>query len=223
MTVNSGQPLPTGYGAIRESLHLVAARVLGAARYLDVGRMGLEAIPGGFATPEFGGRRLAVVGDELRNGASTMRLTTLGEAADFAGVDLDAPLPPALVRAATPDTSVAVDQAAATVVADWYWAGRSALGSFTNSIGPDDDPSEPQLWPEHFDLALESGPPPGRANFGVSPGDDGIGEPYAYVGPFVLREGTFWNCSFGAALTYGEVLSGADILDFFLEGRSLLA
>lgn len=221
--MRSAAPLPEGYAATRDALRLVARRVVGAARYLAVGRMGLEVIPGGFGTPEFAGRRIDVVGDALRDGERSRRLSTLGDACDFAGVDPDAALPPALAWSASPDTSVAVDTDAARVVAEWYWAGRDALASLVNSAGPEDDPSAPQLWPEHFDLALESGAPDCRANYGVSPGDDVIGEPYAYVGPFTPREGSFWNRDFGAALTYTEVLAGAEVLDFFLQGCSILA
>jgi hypothetical protein len=45
--------LPGVFAVTRDSLHLLAARVLGAARYSAVGRMGLIVVPGGFGTPEF--------------------------------------------------------------------------------------------------------------------------------------------------------------------------
>jgi hypothetical protein len=40
-----------------------------------------------------------------------------------------------------------------------------------------------QLWPEHFDLAVELGDEAAgrRAAYGVSPGDESVAEPYLYV------------------------------------------
>ncbi len=85
-----------------------------------------------------------------------------------------------------------------------------------------DSPSRLQLWPEHFDLAVDMGPDGARANFGGSPGDDAHPEPYLYIGPWAPREGTFWNESFGASLSYAEILGGADPLEFLRHGKELL-
>jgi hypothetical protein len=49
------------------------------------------------------------------------------------------------------------------------------------------------LWPEHFDIGISVD----EVNYGVSPGDVHIPEPYAYVGPWHPRVGTFWNTGFG--------------------------
>ena len=43
------------------------------------------------------------------------------------------------------------------------------------------DPSRPQLWPGHFDPAIEIGDENHRGSYGASPGDDAIPEPYLYV------------------------------------------
>ena len=50
----------------------------------------------------------------------------------------------------------------------------------------DGDPSLVQLWPEHFDIAVELGSEPAgqRATFGASPGDESHDEPYLYVSPW---------------------------------------
>jgi hypothetical protein len=52
----------------------------------------------------------------------------------------------------------------------------------------------------------------------VSPGDEVIPEPYAYVGPWTPQTGEFWNTSFGAARPLAEL---TDVLAFFQQGRSL--
>ena len=62
-----------------------------------------------------------------------------------------------------------------------------------------------------------------EVNYGVSPGDASIPEPYAYVGPWTPRTGDFWNASFGAARPL-SALGGADaVADFFREGARLAA
>ncbi len=60
-------------------------------------------------------------------------------------------------------------------------------------------------------------------NYGVSPGDDGIPEPYAYVGPWKQRTGDFWNQPYGAAATVAELGDTAGILAFFETGRERAA
>jgi hypothetical protein len=70
MTAGRLPPIPPSFGDTRAKLYLVAARVLGAARYAAVGRLGLEVVSGGFATPEFDGRRVGVTGNALVDGAA---------------------------------------------------------------------------------------------------------------------------------------------------------
>ena len=58
------------------------------------------------------------------------------------------------------------------------------------------------LWPEHFDIAIESGPEAlgRRANYGASPGDEQHPEPYLYVGPWQDQGGgELWNATAFAA------------------------
>ena len=53
-----------------------------------------------------------------------------------------------------------------------------------------------QLWPEHFDAAVNLGPEgPARATYGASPGDADIDEPYLYVLPSEPPPGDagLWN------------------------------
>lgn len=224
MTTAEGlAPLPARFAATREALHLVAARVLGAARYAAVGRMGLVVVSGGFGTPPFDGRRLLVVGAQLTDRERRQPLTTLADACAFAGVDPVVVPHPVLDLPADPAAPLEVDGDAAAVLARWLGLSQSLLEALVASAQGGDDPSAIQLWPEHFDVAVEMGAPGARANYGGSPGDSLIDEPYLYVGPHELRQGPFWNAPFGAALTYGEIRGGADPAAFVRRGRETLA
>ncbi len=70
-----------------------------------------------------------------------------------------------------------------------------------------------QIWPEHFDAALDLAVSPDvRVNLGGSPGDDGHPEPYLYVGPWTSDrpgDAAFWNAPFGAVLGH-DVVAGSD-------------
>jgi len=44
---------------------------------------------------------------------------------------------------------------------------------------PGDEPSGSTLWPEHADVAIRAA----DINYGASPGDEYVAEPYLYVGP----------------------------------------
>jgi hypothetical protein len=83
----------------------------------------------------------------------------------------------------------------------------------------DDQPSGLTLWPEHFDVAIRAG----EGNYGASPGDTQILKPYLYVGPTGLDLAAtgdrFWNQPFGAAITWDDVRSVEDAVEFFRQGR----
>ena len=125
------------FAETRESLHALAEHVLCAARYHAMGRIGLQVVEGGFATPPFG----------------------------------------------------------------------------------DDRPSDATLWPEHFDVGIRAG----EVNYGASPGDAQVPEPYLYVGPTGLDLAAtgdgFWNQPFGATMTWEAIGSVQDALDFFRQGH----
>jgi hypothetical protein len=67
-----------------------------------------------------------------------------------------------------------------------------------------------------------------HANYGASPGDTAIPEPYLYVGPFAAsrRTGKLGAHPWGSAITYGELAASGDSkgagIDFLLEGAALL-
>src|SRR5690348_3250295 len=81
----------------RTALHMLAEHVLAPARYAANGRIGLAIGDGGFVTPPFGTdpTTVGLVEDEIvvRSGSEERRtrVTTLRQAATFAGCRLGAP------------------------------------------------------------------------------------------------------------------------------------
>jgi hypothetical protein len=204
----------------RDSWHRVAEHVLAAAQFAASGTIRLRPSPGGFTTTAgVDGRQLAV--DRLTlvvTDGDTRRTTpfsTVAALAAFAGVQ------PGLTGSYTPATSpdpdapLAGDADAAEMLAAWYALGDAALRRFAEVLGR---PQQPVLWPEHLDLGIAVD----EVNYGCSPGDAAIGDPYLYVGPHSgppLRDG-FWNAPFGAAVT-ADRLRGVDgAVDFFTQGRT---
>ena len=218
------RPLPATFAATRDSLHAVAEHLLAPARHAANGKIGLRFTWRGFGTPFLGDDRQVRIEDGvLVDRDRAHRLTTLRAAGEFLGIAPGAPA--GVYTPSTPldlDASLAVDAASARALGDWFGHGASVLEQL-RADGPEDDaPGRVQIWPEHFDIAVDLGPDGARANFGASPGDAGHPEPYLYVGPFEPREGDFWNEPFGASLSYAELLAGADPLAFLERGKELL-
>lgn len=210
----------------RTKLHALAERVLAAELHGATGRIGLRATHGGFGQPERLDdhgvrRRLRISGGSLvvtdGDTETWHPLTTLGDAAEAAGVDLSAPLDAYTATShSDPVFDVSPDPVAAADLADWFAFVEDALELF-RSRHSELSPTVVQLWPEHFDLACSVA----EINFGGSPGDaggEGRAEPYLYVGPWTPREGAFWNEPYGAALGRAEVATVADALHFFETG-----
>jgi hypothetical protein len=133
-----------------------------------------------------------------------------------------------LLEGGIPEDSepLAVDRAAAAQLGRWYGFARDVLAELRRDWDGDGamDPSLTQLWPEHFDLALEAGPDADghRANYGASPGDELHPEPYLDVGPWTAEvEGELWgaNAFNGAEMGYAELAAAEDqgkaALEFF--------
>ncbi|HUB98824.1 MAG TPA: hypothetical protein VMS11_03260 [Solirubrobacterales bacterium] len=225
-------PLPAGFAATVVALHRVAELVVAPARKPD-NEIALTPTPGGFGTPEFeydGARRqVRVEGTELvqavGDGQRRAPLTSLAEAGTVVAELLPA-------DADLSDDPLALDADAAAVLADWYEFGGAVLRAFAATAPAGDAATEPILWPEHFDLAIELGDEAAgeRATYGFSPGDENHAEPYAYVAPWRSGvEGELWNAvGFGGAeLGYEELLGAADpqatATDFFAARRRALA
>jgi hypothetical protein len=196
----------------RRSLHAVAELVLAGPQYRATGKLRLRVVPGGFATvlaPELravgtgvvgdGGAAVPIDGHTARAIGAELGVTAgrpEGAYADGAGVD--------------PDQTLTLDPAQSDVIMGGFARGHDALIAFA--------PAEtPVLWPEHFDVAIRVQ----DANFGVSPGDGFIEEPYAYVGVSRPAAGdAFWNAPFGAAVPLAELPAAAAVTAFFAEGRT---
>ena len=195
----------------RRSLHGVAELVLAGPQYRATGRLRLGVVPGGFATtlmprlrvdasgvsvPEgvtavIGGRTPRDLGAELGVVAGRPE----GAYEDGSGVD--------------PGDTLAVDPEHAAAILGALALGHDALVAFAAG-------ESPVLWPEHFDVAIRVD----DMNFGVSPGDGFIEEPYAYVGVASPPAGDrFWNAPFGAAVPLRGLPDALAVTGFFAEGR----
>ncbi len=240
-------PLSDSFPATRLSMHRVTAYVVSPARRRAMGRMDLRAAPGGLATPTFAGpdgmTTVAVEGVDLvvhsDAGRRHQRLSTLAAAGAFAGVEpdvawaaeLDIPEPGPL------DADLSVDPEDAAALAAWFGFGWAVLDALSFD-GDSPHASEPQLWPEHFDAAIEIGDPAGRtrASYGFSPGDVAVDTsagpeplPYVYVAPWYpdeLPSSDFWSAGRLAVLRYSDLVTEADpaaaARSFLLQGRALL-
>jgi hypothetical protein len=207
--------LPPTFSTTVEALHAVAANVMSAAYFHATSHIGLRPTPRGFGTPVFGAEERVRVDatalvHERAGQVRRHQLTTLTAAAAFVGVPLGAPPVFNATTAIAPDAPLVVDRDGALAVADWY-ALAAALLHDLRAAHETVSSTDLQIWPEHFDLACELGDESAgnRANFGASPGDAGIPEPYLYVGPFdpARRVGALGTHGFGAALTYSELRS----------------
>ena len=231
MAPNELPPLPQDFDATRRSLHRVAEDLIKVAREHVTGEWTLAQTPGGFGTPEWGGgNQIRVEGADLvviRDGAEARApIGSLAAAAELIGADW---LPDDLELS---DEPLTIDPAAAATLASAYAVGQAALEQVRAAAERDDQPTEPTLWPEHFDLAIEMGAEDAglRANYGLSPGDEEHLQPYFYVGPWTAKpDGELWNASSfsGAELGYPELAAAADAVtaavEFSLDRRRALA
>jgi hypothetical protein len=232
-------PLPDDFQFARDQLHQIAFFALAPARYAVEERMGLRASAGGFRTPEYEGKVSRVEGNllvqESGGNVATQAITTIRSAAEFFGVPYDVelftefkdPLPPM-----DPDRPLRIEETPALALGDWFTFGFDALERLRGEGSDDDEVSEVQLWPEHFDPAIEMGSDGRgiRASYGASPGDRGHIEPYLYVSAWgeIDRENPFWNDRHfnGASLPFVTLLEAEDqervAHEFFMEGYRIL-
>jgi hypothetical protein len=195
------EPLPARFADTRVALHTIAEGVVAPARQ-PPNEIALRYTHGGFGTPFF-----------EQDGADCQVRVEHGELVRQTGMT------------ETRESLPGVDIAAASALGDFYGLACSVLEQLRADEG-DGDPSIVQLWPEHFDLAIELGSESAghRANFGALPGDDDHPEPYFYVGPWTAKvSGELWNAAAfnGAELTYSELIAADDhrraALDFMRE------
>ncbi|MGH1488031.1 MAG: hypothetical protein ACRBK7_01335 [Acidimicrobiales bacterium] len=218
---------PAGLTATRIDLHRLAAYVIAPARHAANGKFGLRWTLGGFGTPLFasdeGDRQVRVEGtnlvDQRGDSVSVAPITTLAAAEEFLGstISSDAGAEPDSPEIGDVNAALTVDPAAADFLGQWFGMAFAALES-VRSDPASVDPSRVQLWPGHFDPAIEVGDEDHRASYGASPGDPGIDEPYLYVSIWwpdrvgASSEDPAWNApSFtGAILKLSDFPEGVD-------------
>lgn len=202
------------FAETRRSLHGVAELLLAGPQHAACAEISLRPTEDGFGTthtPDIRVVGVEVVTEERRapiDGLTPRRIAeALGiEANGLGDVYRDG-------SGVGPDDLLAVDAEAAAQIATAYAVGEAAL----RKIAPDETPI---LWPEHFDIGVTSD----EVNYGVSPGDSHVAEPYAYVGPWTPPEqDDFWNASFGAARPMSEFADADAVAAFFEEGRERLS
>jgi hypothetical protein len=185
------EPLPDGFATTRKLLHEVAEAIVSPARQ-PANEIALRYTRGGFGTPFF-----------EQDGADCQ-----------VRVEADALIRQREMEETREPLPGGVDPAATAALGDLYGFACSVIEQL-RADESDGDPSVVQLWPEHFDIAIELGNEEAgrRANFGASPGDDEHPEPYLYVGPWTAEvSGELWNATGfrGAELGYAELLAAED-------------
>ncbi len=196
----------------RRSLHGVAELLLAGPQFVESDDIRLRVTPGGFGSVAAPGLRV----DGVRLVGTSVDVPLEGsfaELAEAAGVEARElrdvyDVGPGV----SPGDPVRVDPEACATILRAFADADDALRAFA----PDE---EPVLWPEHFDIGISLA----EVNYGVSPGDDHLAVPYAYVGPWQPRSGPFWNVSFGAAHPLTELGGAAAIENFFREGAEAAA
>ena len=207
-----------GFARTRESLHGIAELLLAGPQYRRDGTIRLRVSAGAIATvtqPELRADHLYVWASDRPVAVAGATYAELGSR-----LGVVAGAPEGLYDEGSgvqPSEQPQLDPEAASVLLDALYRGDQALRAFA----PD---QTPVLWPEHFDVGVTVD----EVNYGVSPGDGYLGEPYMYIGPHKPRSGEFWNAPFGAARPLsaagvGVSLSAsvAEIAAFFAEGRRL--
>ena len=203
------EAVPAQLARTREALHRLAEHVISPARAHAHGKIGLRFTCGGFGTPFFaedvqlrvvGDRLIVQIGEQERSAA----ITTLGQTATHVGSEL---LPEMTADIDPLDDPLDVDLEASAFLGDWFGFGASVLEELRARVPDELEPSRVQLWPEHFDLAVELGSERDgrRAGYGASPGDELHPEPYLYVVPWhEVSPSQLWQATAfrGAELPY---------------------
>jgi hypothetical protein len=195
---------------------------------------------GGFGTPFFGNdRQIRVEGGNVviqdAEGARGEEITTLRRAARMVGIDYRATWGPAWHDPpvpADPDSPLDISPDAVLACSHVLGFGFSILEQIRVEAREQETPSRVQLWPEHFDAAVEIGVAAAdrRGAFGVSPGYPAHPEPFVYVSPWSKDwlDDPYWNAdSFGGSiLNYPELLAAPNqretALAFLRTGLELL-
>ena len=197
--------------ATRRALHGVAELVLAGPEYRASQTIRLRPVQGGFATLRDPALRVENGNLVGSHGSVPINGRSCADLAAAMGVNVGAPAD--LYHdgsGVAPNEVLAINPELAALIIDGFDMGDAALRQFA----PD---QSAVLWPEHFDLSVTVD----EVNYGVSPGDTYLDEPYAYVGPRTPREDPFFNAPFGAAQPLRALPTPAALTTFFATGRDL--
>lgn len=230
--------VPDGYASSRGDFHRLAYSVVAAARHESNGKFGLRFTAGGFGTPFFGDdRQVRMVGNTLvdQQGATarTHQPTSLNDAATFLAVEVTTVAAEGDVpELGDRDRTLDIQEETGSFLGNWFGFVVSVLEELRAETPAEANPGRVQLWPGHFDPAIEIGDQDKghRASVGGSPGDHNSAEPYLYVGPWgPVSDNDYWNGEgfTGAVLPYANLVAADDqrasALDFYRTGIALLA
>jgi hypothetical protein len=219
--------LPPTFVTTREAIRALACYVISPARKARTGHIALAptADGAGIGTPPGDpGPWIGVRDDRLVvDPGPSAPVTTLQAAADLLGRTLD-PDPgvghdlPAFV----PDSALSIDVAASRALAGWYAFGAEVHAELAARHGDRYSVASPQLWPEHFDLAVAIDCGGGRGvNVGFSGGDATSDAPYLYVGPWdrdvLANDPAFWNAPYGRTIGEHELRTGSTTAADFVD------
>ena len=206
----------------RRSWHAVAELVLAGPQDRASHSIKLRVVPGGFATTKE--PALRVERGFLVRGDDRIPLDGATPAALGAAIGAPAGAPEGRYEGGSgvaPDETLTIDARAVAVLAGAFGLGDAALRDFQRRLrsgsGEHSAPDvTPVLWPEHFDVGITVD----EVNYGVSPGDSFFDEPYAYVGPWQPRTGSFWNAPFGSARPVADFTTVDALVAYFTEGSA---
>lgn len=214
---------PDGLAEARADLNRLAFYVISPARIAANGKMALRYTHRGFGTPFFGDdRQIRVEGDRLvvQSGDSVddRPIGSLADAASLVGIELDTARGDDFDVPSAGDVDRPLDAAVEHVefLGAWFGFVTAVFEELRLDARHGDDVSRVQLWPEHFDPALEIGDAEAgaRASYGGSPGDGAHPEPYLYVAAWgeIDRSDPYWNDDAfnGASLSYAELHAADD-------------
>jgi hypothetical protein len=202
--------VPIEPAATRRALHGIAEQVLAGPQYRRSGTIRLRVTADGIATVSEPAVQLTSRQVSGPTGSAPLTGATCAGLAAAIGVDVGAPADLySDVTDVDPEEALTVDAGVAADLLAALWRGEQALRRLAAG-------ETPVLWPEHFDLGIAVD----EVNYGISPGDGYMDEPYAYVGPWTPRTGPFFNAPFGAARPLRE-LPGDALDEFLAEGRRL--
>jgi hypothetical protein len=227
---------PNQLGATRRSLQALGEYLMTPYRRKANGKIGLRYTYGGFGTPFIPGDKQLRVDEaglwlETPDGTLTIPTTSLRDAADELGI---VAAPPSDIYESDVrvdiDAAQLIDRASVSFIGEFFGFSMSVLEQLRAEADPADAAlTRAQIWPEHFDLAIELGTDPVRASLGASPGDQKHEGPYFYVAPWNPPEANpYWD-GHGFVGAQLELTALADVddqrsavLGFFRRGLRLL-